>query len=176
MKKLFTILFLVSFVAAGFAQRANIKIEPVTPERLKVLGFPTQSVSSGLPVVGAETYVYLSAENIGNTEPITNAVWEFTSKPSGSIAAFTFPYSNNSWAYFLADKIGAYNVKLTITTASGTDDTTITIYAAKYVGVGNFDGVPAQYPNCMSCHAAMPEFADIFNSWKTSGHAQRFKM
>jgi hypothetical protein len=28
----------------------------------------------------------------------------------------------------------------------------------------------------MSCHAAMPEFADIFNSWKTSGHAQRFKM
>ncbi len=176
MKRLFIILALICFVGLTFAQRANIKIEPVTPERLHKLGFPTQSVSSGLPVVGAETYVYLSAQNIGNTEPITNAVWEFVSKPSGSVAAFTYPYTDNSWAYFLADKKGAYNVKLTITTASGTDDTTITIYAASYVGVGNFDNVPAMYPNCMSCHGAMPKFTEIFNRWKVSGHALRFKI
>lgn len=175
MKKIFTILFFVSFLSLGFSQRANIKIEPMTPERLHKLGFPTQSVSAGLTVVAAETYVYLSAQNIGNTEPITNAVWEFTSKPAGSTADFTYPYADNSWAYFLADKTGAYSVKLTITTASGTDDTTITIYSAKYVGVGNFDGVPAQYPNCMSCHAAMPKFQEIFSRWSVSDHATRFK-
>lgn len=162
-------------VNLGLTQTANIKIEPVTPERLHKLGFPTQSVSSGLPVVGAETYVYLSAQNIGTTGPITSAIWEFTSKPVGSVADFTYPYADNSWAYFLADKKGTYNVKLTITTASGTDDTTITIYAANYVGVGGFDGVPATYPNCMSCHAAMPKFVEIFNRWKESGHATRFK-
>lgn len=175
MKKILTLFVLLLMVNLGLTQRANIKIEPVTPERLYKLGFPTQSVSSGLPVVGAETYVYLSAQNIGNTEPITSATWEFTSKPAGSVADFTYPYPDNSWAYFLADKKGAYDVKLTITTASGTDDTTITIYAANYVGVGNFDGVPATYPNCMSCHAGMPKFVEIFNRWEESGHATRFK-
>lgn len=175
MKKIFTTLLIFALVSFGYSQRANIKIEPVTPERLHKLGFPTQSVSSGLNIVGAETYVYMSAQNIGNTDPITNAVWEFISKPSGSSADFVYPYPDNSWAYFLADKTGAYNVKLTITTASGTDDTTITIYAAKYVGVGNFDGVAAQYPNCMSCHGAMPKFQDIFTRWQNSGHATIFK-
>jgi len=175
MKKLFTILFLLSFVVAGFTQRANIKIEPVTPERLKNLGFPTQSVSSGLHVVGAETYVYLSAQNIGGTEPITNATWQFLSRPSGSTASFVYPYPNNIWAYFKADRRGAYQVQLTITTASGTDDTTITIYAANYVGVGGFEGFPATYPSCMSCHGNMPKFTEIFNRWKNNGHALRFK-
>lgn len=176
MKKIITTFLLISFVTLGFAQRANIKIEPVTPDKLTKLGFPTQSVSNGLHVVGVETYVYLSAQNIGTpAEPIISATWEFTSRPSGSTASFTYPYPNNSWAYFLADRVGAYNVRLVITTASGTDDTTITIYSARYVGVGNFDGVPAVYPNCMSCHRTSPKFTEIFDRWKVSGHATRFK-
>ncbi|MCX8056039.1 MAG: T9SS type A sorting domain-containing protein [Ignavibacteria bacterium] len=175
MKKLFTILLLLCLFTLGFAQRANIKIEPVTPDRLSKLGFPTQSVSAGLHVIGVETYVYLSAQNIGNAEPITNAVWEFTSRPSGSTAAFTYPYANKSWAYFMADRTGAYGVKLTITTASGTDDTTITIYAAKYVGVGGFENIAAVFPNCMSCHGGSPKFTGIFNNWKASSHANFFK-
>lgn len=74
MKKIFTTLLIFALVSFGYSQRANIKIEPVTPERLHKLGFPTQSVSSGLNMVGAETCVYTSAPNIGNTDPITNAV------------------------------------------------------------------------------------------------------
>ncbi len=175
MKKLFTIFFVLCFISFGYSQRANIKIEPVTPDRLTKLGFNTQSVSAGLHVIGVETYVYLSAQNIGNNEPITNAVWEFTSRPSGSTATLTYPYPNNSWAYFMADRTGAYNVKLTITTASGTDDTTITIYAAKYVGVGGFDNVLAAFPNCMTCHAGHSKFVEIFNNWKVSPHATFFK-
>lgn len=38
-----------------------------------------------------------------------------------------------------------------------------------------FDGVAAQYPNCTSCHGAMPKFQDIFTRWQNSGHATRFK-
>lgn len=175
MKKIFTIFFLCCFVVLGFSQRARINIEPMTPDRLAKLGFPTQSVSSGLHVIGVETYVYLSAQNIGNNEPITNAVWEFVTRPSGSTAAFTFPYPDNSWAYFMADKAGAYNVKLTITTASGSHDTTIAIYAAKYVGVGGFENITPTFPQCMTCHSGHSKFVDIFNRWKVSPHATFFK-
>ncbi len=164
------------FVNIVSAQRANIYVEPVNSPRLTKLGFNTQSTSTGLKVVGVETYVYLSAQDISTTpQPITNSVWEFVSRPAGSTASFVYPYPDNSWAYFLADRTGAYSVKLTITTSLGTDDTTITIYAARYVGVGNFDGVPAQFPNCMTCHSAHTNFVEIFNRWKVSGHANQFK-
>jgi hypothetical protein len=62
-----------------------------------------------------------------------------------------------------------------MTTSAGSHDTTMNIYASDYVGVGRFQGVPAQFPNCMSCHGATPSFVNIFNKWQESGHAKFFK-
>lgn len=155
------------------AQRARINTEAVTPHRLTTLGLTTNSVSSGLNVVPNETFVYFSAENIGNTEPIISATFTFLSKPTGSTA--TLSALNPTFSFVKLDVKGTYEVKLSITTTSGSHDTTATFYSANYVGVGNYDNTPAVYPNCMSCHAATPKFIPIFDKWKISGHATKFK-
>jgi hypothetical protein len=116
--------------------------------------------------------VYLSAQNIGNANPITSASFTFLSRPAGSNAVIEV--INTTWVAFKPDVKGAYVVKLDIT-AGGNDDTTKTIYASDFVGVGNFEGIPAQYPNCMTCHQNTPKFQDIFNNWKESKHATVFK-
>lgn len=175
MKK--TYLFLLfCFVASSFlfAQRANIKINAISPKDLIDNGMTTSSVSSGLKVFPNETFMYLSPTNIGNTQPITAAVFTFEQKPAGSNAAFT-NYGTDNSVYFKADVKGEYQIKLAITTSGGTDDTTISVYAANFVGVGNFEGVAAQFPNCMSCHGAAQKFVDIFNNWKVTGHAVKFR-
>ncbi len=61
---------------------------------------------------------------------------------------------------------GAYKVEVTITTAGGTDQDTLTVYAGDYVGVGNFDGVNATFPSCMSCHTGQVAFDDIYKDGK----------
>jgi len=174
MKHIYKILLIsLVVVSLGFAQRAKVMIDAMTPEKLAHSGLTTNSVSSGLHVVANETFVYLSPKNIGNTEPINVAAFEFASKPSGSAAVFT-NYGDKS-VYFKPDVKGEYKVKLTITTTSGTHDTTVSVYSANYVGTGNFDGVAAAYPNCMSCHGTTPKFTQIFDKWKVSGHATIFK-
>ncbi len=157
----------------SFAQRAKINTEAVTPHGLTALGLTTNSVSSGLNIVPNETFVYFSAKNIGNADPIITATFTLQSKPTGSVAALTA--LNPMFSYFKADVKGAYIVKLTITTATGTHDTTATFYSASYVGTGKFDDVPAGFPNCMSCHGVTPKFTAIFDEWKVSGHATMFK-
>jgi hypothetical protein len=169
------LLLIVSLIICSFtfAQRAKIVTEGVSPHQFETLGITTNSVSTGLDVVANETYVYLSARNIGNAEPITSAVYTFIARPAGSNA--TLEAFNDTWAMFRPDVKGTYQVRLQITTASGTDDTTKTIYSADFVGVGNFEGVLANYPNCMTCHQNTPRFQEIFNNWKESGHATIFK-
>jgi hypothetical protein len=72
------------------AQRAKIVNEAVTPHSLTTLGLPTNSVSTGLDIVGNQTYVYLSAKNIGNADPIQTAnLLRSSDKPSGSTASLT---------------------------------------------------------------------------------------
>jgi PKD repeat protein len=154
-----------------FPQRANIITEAVSAHDVESGEFT--SVSSGLDVVPNEANVYLSAKNIGNDEEITSAVFEFVSTPAGSSPAFET--INLTWVQFKPDLTGEYVIKLTITTAGGTDDTTKTIYVSNFVGVGNFEGVLAQYPNCMICHQNTEKFVEIFDKWKISGHANFFK-
>jgi hypothetical protein len=160
------------FLFSSLAQRAKIVNEAVTPHDLTTGEFTTNSVSSGLDVVAKGTYVYLSAENIGNSDQITSAVFEIVSKPSGSNT--TIETVNSTWIQFKPDTNGAYQIKLTITTASGSDDTVKTIYSSNYVGVGNFQDITAHYPTCMTCHANRPNSAAIFERWKVSGHANIF--
>jgi hypothetical protein len=174
MKKVIQVLtWLLCICSISFAQRAKIVTEHVTPHDLSSPEFEAaNSVSSGLDIVPNGTYVYLSAKNIADSDTLTNAVFTITSKPSGSVAAVEI--INLSWVMFKPDVKGAYEIKLSITTAGGTHDTTKTIYSANYVGVGNFGGVTTHYPNCMTCHQNTEKFINIFDRWKVSGHANVF--
>jgi hypothetical protein len=173
--KNFLLILVIILLAFNFsvAQRAKIVVEHVTPHDVTTLEFPTNSVSTGLSVVPKETFVYLSAWNWQNTQQITNATFTILSKPAGSNSEIIV--HNPTMVYFKPDLKGEYQIHLSMTTTGGSHDTTTKIYAANFVGVGNFDGVPAQYPNCMSCHGSTPKFIAIFNKWKESGHATIFK-
>jgi len=173
MKNIISLLILtIVLFNVTFAQTALIKTEALTPHRLTTLGFTTNSVSSGLNVVPNLTYVYLSAWNIGNDEPISSATFTLTSKPASSTASLEV--INPTWAQFKPDVIGTYTIQLSITTASGSHDTTANIYSSTFVGVGNFKGTSATFPQCMGCHQQDQKFVEIFNKWEVSGHANVF--
>lgn len=180
MKKLLILSLLIFSFAPIFGQKAKIVTEGITPHQLEefheegILDTSVTSVSTGLNVVAKESYVYLSAYNFGTADAITDASWTFGTVPSGSTA--TLVEFNGTWVHFKADKEGAYTINLHVTTANGSHDTTATVYAANYVGVGNFAGVAAKYPNCMSCHQYSSKFQDIYNRWENSGHSSIFQV
>jgi len=178
MKKLvLTVLILILGISYAYTQpQPNIINQPVTPHMMSHdAEFATDStVATGLNIVANGLYVYLSAQNVGDTSAISNATWTFNMRPTGSTATFiTIP--TLGWVKFKTDVKGLYEVKCAITTGTGSADTTVKIFAGDFVGVGNFDGVPAVYPNCMTCHAGMPAFLSIFNTWKVSKHANMFR-
>ena len=178
MKKLTTILLLL-ILTAGYvfsAPRLKIYVKNVTPNELLTTSalVPDSSVTTGMKVVPKGTFVYLMAKNFGDTTSIQSQSWNFVSKPSGSTATFT-TIPSLGWVKFTADLTGTYNISASITTSSGTKDTTMNVYCSTFIGVGNFDGVFGQTPNCMMCHSSMPVFQNIFNTWKVSGHAGIFK-
>lgn len=174
MKKIIHLLVLTIIITNfSFAQRAMIKTEALTPHRLTTMGFTTNSVSSGLNNVPKQTYIYLSAWNIGNDEPISSATFTLISKPASSTADLEI--INPTWVQFKPDVLGTFMVKVSITTASGTHDTTTTIYSSEFTGVGNFEGTSATFPQCMACHASDQKFSEIFNRWEVSSHATIFK-
>jgi hypothetical protein len=173
-------IFLVLFLCVNvlLAQpKAKIKTEAVTTYDLtmKPLLAPDSTVATGLHVVANKTMVFVNAYNVGDATAITNATWTLLQKPAGSNTSIAGISGMNWWARFRPDSTGLYQVKVSITTSSGSKDTTMNIYAANFVGTGNFAGVPAVYPNCMTCHAGMPNFLAIFNKWKNSGHANIFR-
>ena len=173
----FFVLFITTFLAAQTAPVAQLKLEPVTPHSLTTLGLTTNSVSPGLPVFANGTYVYFSANNVGSTDPITSAVFTLLSKPSGSNATLE-DVGSLGWKGLKADVKGSYQVQLDITTVGGSAQTTMTVYAGDYIGVGDVDGVANQSGlSCMMCHnnASYPKFQDIFTRWATSGHATIFR-
>jgi len=170
-KSLQMFVFAIMLSSFVLGQQAKIKVVPVSPEGLVEMNLQTNSVSSGLPIFANGTFCYLEAANIADANPVLTSNFTFVSKPSGSTAAFTI--FEPGFVYFKADIKGEYKINLAITTATGADDTTMSVYAADFVGVGGFEGVAASFPQCMTCHAT--SFADIFNNWKVSGHAQRFK-
>ncbi len=178
MKKTITSLMILVLTAGVLFSAPKPKILPqlVTPEMLKTTAVlaPDSCVTTGLAVVANKLYVYLSVMNIGDTATIQSSTYTFDSKPTGSTATIT-TIPSLGWVKFKTDVAGQYVVRTSITTSTGTKDTTIKITAANFVGVGNFQNVPAAYPNCMSCHATWSNFQTIFNKWKVSGHANIFK-
>jgi len=177
MKKLITLVLLFLVAISALGQRAKIEVEYVSPDMLKLnpAFTPDSTVATGLNVVAAKTWVYVRVWNFGSTHPITSATWTILSKPTGSGATIVPVSGMTNWAKFKVDSTGTYNIKVSMVANNITKDTTMNVYASKYVGVGNFDGVPATYPQCMTCHSPSPTFQNIFNKWKVSGHGTTFK-
>ena len=84
MKNLYTILLvLILAVNIGFAApKPKISVMGVTPETLLLTPAlqGDSCVTSGLNIVGLNTYVYLKVANIGDATTITSSSWSFTSK------------------------------------------------------------------------------------------------
>ncbi len=178
MKKLiyscFLVLFVTSFLSAQVPQ-AKVFTEPVTPHSLTTLGLTTNSVSPGLPVFANGTYLYVSAKEVLNGQPVLTSVFNLIQRPAGSVAVLE-DLGIAHWKGLKADVKGTYKVEVTLTTAGGTDQDTGTFYAGDYMGVGTFSGVTGTFPSCKSCHdnAGWPVFQDIFTRWEASGHANIF--
>jgi predicted CXXCH cytochrome family protein len=154
------------------AQEANLNIEAMSPHRLETRGWAS-NVSSGLRVVPKGTVVYLSANDL-QEDSVISVSWQMVSVPSGS--ATTLDSTTSVWTTFRPDTTGQYNVRVTITTASGTDDTTITFTSAKFTGVGSVGGVPADIAKgqCAACHNGVVQ-PDKFTSWDQTGHATKVR-
>lgn len=157
----FLLLFTFFFGVQAFAQQIVIDIEGMNPTRKTGMGIST-SYSTGLNNVGRGEHVYLSAYDFAGS-PVTTLTWEFVSKPGTSTTVFEVV--NDTITKFLADVVGQYKVKATVTTPTGTAFTEIEITAANYTGVEMSTG-PL---NCGSCHS------DIRNIWKDSKHATLLK-
>lgn len=170
------LVLIISVSLVYSAPRPKILTHATNPEMIKTISalIPDSCVSSGLKAIGKGQFVYLSVFNFGDTAAISSQTWTFLSKPTGSNATLTAIPSLN-WYKFRADSMGIYEVKVSITASTGTKDTAMKIYASKFVGTGNFEGISATYPNCMVCHSGNPVFSDIFNRWKVSGHANMFR-
>jgi len=105
-------------------KKQKINSETLAPPRLGTSGFTRNSVSSGLNVVPNQTYVYLSARNIGNDEPINSATFTLTSQPASPTAGLEV-LTDPTWVQFKPDVIG----------------------------LGNFGATAEQFPKCISCRS-----------------------
>lgn len=173
-----TLLLLSVFTGLLLSQpRAKIVFAPVTSPMITTPPFNADStIFVGIGNVPNHTYAYMYVWNWGDNTAVSNATWSFTSKPAGSNATIaSFQYNGQYWAKFIADTTGTFVVHVSMVAGTTTKDTTATFVSGNFVGTGGFYNVPPQYPNCMTCHQGGNPFQDIFNRWKVSGHANRFR-
>jgi predicted CXXCH cytochrome family protein len=168
------LLLVVSLACLSFAgiQTARIVIKGVSPDIIAEGVY--DAVSSGLPNVGKGQKVWLEALALytsGTTvrdswvDTIISKTWTIVG-PEGS--AITAPIEAGATTYFIPDTTGAYQVKLSVTTANGTANTSIIVNSAKWVGVGKITSSRATFPQCALCHG------DKEATWKNTPHASMF--
>ena len=174
-------LMLVPALSWAEVPTAKVILEPMWPQKIKNLGLPgpdTTSVTSGLSVVGAGTKVYLRA---GGADPdkgkITSATWALGTIPGGSTATLTAGPTADLYT-LTTDKVGDYNVNLTVKDDQGESSTAVSqvITAANYVGVGNIPGYATPdmgKGQCAACHNGTVQ-PDVVSGWLQTGHASKF--
>jgi hypothetical protein len=173
--RLFAALGLVLFciltiVGQTQAPEAVIGVEAISPQEISDNGWPTPPYypSSGLKNVGKGELVYLNGQEASGEE-VTSFAWSILSAPTGSQT--TLDSSDTQMTTFTPDSIGAYQIGLSITTASGIADTNVTITAATYVGVGSIGGLipDVSKGQCAVCHTTNEA------GWKMTRHASKFQ-
>ncbi len=165
-KKLSTILIALICIAT-MASAQTLMLEPhgVTPANVKAdtVGDPHyvglfDRPFSGLANVGVETQMYLKGSLPGGR--LSNPTFTVTEFPTGSVAAVGVPVdidSSAQIAVFTPDLEGTYVVEFT----DGEETATLTINAAKYLGV--------QDGGCRFCHSEQT------SEWEATGHADMFQ-
>jgi hypothetical protein len=154
--------------------QTRIVVEAMSPERLAERRLTT-NISDGQKTVPKGTYVYLSAQPAAGTE-FQSVVWTLLSKPVGSKAVIDS--ANARLTTIRVDTTGQYVVKATITTSAGAKDTSITLTAANFVGVGNVGGKTASLfsGQCGACHAGqLAVLDDKVTPWSQTKHATMFQ-
>ncbi len=176
------IIILVAAFATGIAATAVLTQENEnTPPTVRISlegemegvvdeeGHPIKS--SALSNVGIGAYVFLKGVGSDPDEgdEITAFEWKFI-PAEGSGASLTVAEDGlPSDAHFIADVVGQYKVKLTVTDSQGAiGEATLMVNAGTYVGIGNLGGATASPPQCAVCHAGQAE------SWAETGHASIF--
>jgi hypothetical protein len=177
MRRFFTIfqivlIFVLFSTLSVTGQTPAIKVEALSIHKLHELGLPNpngwDNVSTGLPLVGVGSMVYLSGWDIATNAyvPATSPSWALIAKPSGS--ATTIENATEDMISFKPDLPGIYTVELTL----GSNQTTMDVRAAVYTGtnIAGFEDAPL---NCATCHATFIK-PELFATWKESGHATIF--
>jgi len=132
-------------------------------EKVVMQAMTVYSSTTGLPV-GDYHDAYLATNS---------ATWSFTSVPAtsvrvdGDIVDTTTGGNNGLVVSFRPDVAGVYVVSMNAVTDSGNVSASVTITAAKYVGVGVFNRVTQKIdnPNCAPCHT------DIIATYEKTHHA-----
>jgi hypothetical protein len=161
-------------------------------EEVLIFTTATDSVGIGTYVAG-EAYAVPAGEN-PEEEPVQAFIFPYSihpnmhietiedfEQPEPQVEGFTFEWSlatpegsaaeliTGTVAIFMADVEGKYDLTLTATDGDGNvGETTWTIYATTYVGVGGMTPDPPAYPECGTCHA------DQAMAWFETGHADMF--
>jgi hypothetical protein len=171
--KLFQI-FIITLVcvSAMFAQTTTLKAV-ITPKSWSPKEISDAKLtippSQGMRVVGKGELVYLQGTEAANTA-ITGYAWSISKAPVGSAAKLDS--ADKKIATFRPDATGDFTIKLSISTAKGSKDTTLVITSAKWVGVGGMDGLETDVEKgqCHWCHF------QNFNTWVETPHSEAFKI
>jgi len=178
MKRLFSVLFLLTAFAGMLAAQPTGKIKVVgVPDKFKSknAGFKT----TGLKNVGKGERVVLQAWAIAGTAyadtilTVTGATWTLKSTPTGSASVIADTGATGQiFVYFVPDLIGTYEVEMTATTAElgPVAAATVKITAGTYKGVGVYNAATKGYDNfsCLPCHTAA---AGEFGEYVKTNHA-----
>lgn len=164
---LFVTVLILTSTAFSQAPDAMITVEAISPQEIHDWGWDSPP-STGLKVVGKGELVYLSGKASGG-ETVTNYTWSLSELPAGSMAMLDS--TDTAWTTFIPDTTGQFTVNLSITTASGSAETSVTITSAKYVGVGTIGGLSADVGKgqCGPCHSSTT------TGWQETGHATFFE-
>nr|NIR48610.1 hypothetical protein [candidate division KSB1 bacterium]NIR69332.1 hypothetical protein [candidate division KSB1 bacterium]NIS24150.1 hypothetical protein [candidate division KSB1 bacterium]NIT71065.1 hypothetical protein [candidate division KSB1 bacterium]NIU24769.1 hypothetical protein [candidate division KSB1 bacterium] len=165
------IFILAIFALTAQTPEAEITVEAISPQDITNNGWSTPPYypSSGLTNVGKGELVYLTGRDASGEE-VTSYSWTLTSLPTGS--AVTLDSTNTRMTTFRPDTTGEFDIQLSITTASGAADTTITINSATYVGAGGFSGLPVK-PDGLQCGTGC--HSGIHTAWQGTRHSTKFQ-
>jgi len=168
---IFALLFVSGLALRISAQtHAVIVVEAVSPQELHDWGWMSPP-SSGLTTVGKGELVYLSGHESAENA-ITSFTWSFAAVPNGS-ALTDLDEVSAAWTTFRPDTTGQFVVQLSISTANGSSDTTVTITSATYVGVGTIGGAMPKAPQCGVCHGPNGFLEDKVTRWEGTKHASK---
>ncbi len=157
----------LSGMAWAQAPSAAITVEAMSPGEIAQQGLTTPP-STGLRVVGKGELVYLSGRELtGKT--VTSYSWSLLRVPAGSRA--TLSSTDTPTTTFVPDTTGEFLIRLEIATDAGPAADTVSIVAARYVGIGILGGATAHFPQCgLGCHAGK------VSQWRETKHAEIFTL